>query len=564
VNERTDRPYQIELTGIAKSGGALTKRISLASDGSLLSDGSECTMATGTAWRQRWDTLHEFGACITALEPHEAIALGALRGDLPGEVKVVTKSHLEKLNGSGAGLIARTADHISYRTGQPALALIDIDCKGMPASVRNLIDEIGGFWPALVEVMPELAHTARVVRSSTSTGISRSDTGEKLPGSNGLHVFLLVQDGADIERFLRVLHDRCWLAGLGWMMVGAGGALLERSIVDRMVCSPERLVFEGAPVLDPPLLQDLASRQAIAHDGAPLDTVTTCPPLTIVEQSLLRDLRAKDEHRLAPDRAKARSKFVTDQSARIVTRTGCSVPAARRTVERQCEGVLQSDVELPFDDAELAGCTVADVLATPDRFVGATLADPLEGVAYGRCKAMIMRRSAGEMWVNSFAHGRTTYELRHSAGAIEAALAEAPDDQLAASFVQLAAAGDLTGEEQQRLRDSVAKRSGVGKRTLDQGVKEAREQQDARRRQEQRNQRAAERRDPRPRIGVPTLDATFLPQIGVLNDVLGSSDQAIPPGRDIDGERSRLKMRTLNLLHLLQPTTTDPDQEIEA
>ena len=314
----------IELTGIAKSGGASTKRISLAPDGSLLSDGSECTMATGTAWRQRWDTLHEFGACITALKPHEAIALGALRGDLPDEVKVVTKSRLEKMNGSGAGLIARTADHISYRTGQPALALIDIDCKGMPAAVRNLIDEIGGFWPALVEVMPELAKTARVVRSSTSTGISRSDTGEKLPGSNGLHVFLLVQDGGDIERFLRVLHDRCWLAGLGWMMVGAGGALLERSIVDRMVCSPERLVFEGAPVLDAPLLQDLASRQAIAHDGTPLDTVAACPPLTIVEQSLLRDLRAKDEHRLAPDRAKARSKFVTDQSARIVTRTGCS------------------------------------------------------------------------------------------------------------------------------------------------------------------------------------------------------------------------------------------------
>jgi hypothetical protein len=127
-------------------------------------------------------------------------------------------------------------------------------------------------------------------------------------------------------------------------------------------------------------------------------------------------------------------------------------------VERQCEGVLQSDVELPFDDAELAGYTVADVLADPDRFVGATLADPLEGVAYGRCKAKVMRRSDGEMWINSFAHGRTTYELRHSAGAIEAALAEAPDDQLAASFVQLAAAGDLTGEEQQQHRQAERRR----------------------------------------------------------------------------------------------------------
>jgi hypothetical protein len=40
---------------------------------------------------------------------------------------------------------------------------------------------------------------------------------------------------------------------------------------------------------------------------------------------------------------------------------------------------------LPFDDEELAGVTVADVLADPARFEGATLADPLEGVSYGQC-----------------------------------------------------------------------------------------------------------------------------------------------------------------------------------
>ena len=65
---------------------------------------------------------------------------------------------------------------------------------------------------------------------------------------------------------------------------------------------------------------------------------------------------------------------------------------ARRTVERQCDGVLHPDVVLPFDDADPAGCTAGDVLAEPEKFVGATLADPLEGPGYGRCKARIMRR----------------------------------------------------------------------------------------------------------------------------------------------------------------------------
>ena len=57
--------------------------------------------------------------------------------------------------------------------------------------------------------------------------------------------------------------------------------------------------------------------------------------------------------------------------------------------------MLLPDIELPFDDEAFAGCTVADVLADPDRFDGATLADPLEGVAYGIGKAKIMRRRDG-------------------------------------------------------------------------------------------------------------------------------------------------------------------------
>src|SRR5262249_4632971 len=40
-------------------------------------------------------------------------------------------------------------------------------------------------------------------RRSTSAGLFRADTGQKLPGSSGLHVYLSVQDGADVERFLR-------------------------------------------------------------------------------------------------------------------------------------------------------------------------------------------------------------------------------------------------------------------------------------------------------------------------------------------------------------------------
>jgi hypothetical protein len=162
----------------------------------------------------------------------------------------------------------------------------------MPPHVAAELRRLGGFWEAMLSVLPALRDVARVVRRSTSAGLFRCDTGEQLPGSDGLHVYLMVRDGADVERFLRALHDRCWRAGLGWIIVGAAGQLLERSVIDRMVGGSERLVFEGGPILTPPLQQDRESRRPVAVDGDDLDTVAACPPLSIGETTELDELRA--------------------------------------------------------------------------------------------------------------------------------------------------------------------------------------------------------------------------------------------------------------------------------
>ena len=103
-------------------------------------------------------------------------------------------------------------------------------------------------WNALLTVAPGLQRAARVSRASTSAGLFRTDTGEQFAGSGGAHHYVLVKDGGDIERFLRDLHDRCWLHGLGWHLIGGAGQLLDRSVVDRMVAYGERLCFEGAPI----------------------------------------------------------------------------------------------------------------------------------------------------------------------------------------------------------------------------------------------------------------------------------------------------------------------------
>ena len=101
----------------------------------------------------------------------------------------------------------------------------------------------------------------------------------------------------------------------------------------------------------------------------------------------------------------------------------------RRAAALHCPGV---------DDPDLDGTTVADVLADPAAFEGETLADPLEGIEYGRCKAQIMRRADGTPWIHSFAHGHTTYELKLDAAAVRAAMAAADASDVVQTFGRLA------------------------------------------------------------------------------------------------------------------------------
>jgi hypothetical protein len=544
-----------ELTVFRKSGGPLTKQISLAPDGSVVSDGSECRMARGTAMRAPIPDIRALGALIEGLSFDEAISLGRLRPDLNKRVEIVTK---RKLNGATPGIITRSTEFLVYAPGQPAFALCDFDRKGMPASVAARLDELGGFWPALSSVIPDLADAAHLIRSSTSAGLFNTGTGQKFSGSGGLHLYISVADGTDIERFLSDLHSRCWLAGFGWLMVGAAGQFLERSIVDRVVGTPERLVFEGPPVLVPPLAQDAASRRPIVTEGGPLVTLC-CRPLTIAENAELRRLQAVERERLAPDAAQARQKFIKDQTSRLVKR-GMSRAKALRMIERQCAGILQPGLVLPFDDPELKDTTVADVLADPDRFVGETLADPVEGLDYGPGKAKIMRRADGSLWIHSFAHGGGAYELKFDAQAIEAQLRATDTDDLPDLFIRLVLAGDVDDIEVEQLRDLVSERAKVGKRALDQKLKAARQAAAQQRAREERDRRFAQRRDLRPQIPAPLFDAPWLPQMETLDEILAKSHWPEPPARNLQGIVTRSWSRLVPGMHELTEAGADLEE----
>jgi len=175
----------------------MSKRISLDADGKLKSDGSECLMVTGTAERASAETAGDLARIIGGCRSNQAIALGALKAELLASVAVTIPKRLDK----HPGAITRSRNYIDYRAEVPAWCLIDFDTKGMPDEVKAKIDAAGGMWQALLTVAPNLTGAARVSRASTSAGLYRSDTGEPIPGSNGLHHYVLVHDGATSNAF---------------------------------------------------------------------------------------------------------------------------------------------------------------------------------------------------------------------------------------------------------------------------------------------------------------------------------------------------------------------------
>jgi len=225
----------------------------------------------------------------------------------------------------------------------------------MPDKVAKQIRDNGGLWHSLIGAMPEIAGAAYLVRTSTSSAIINQETGELHHGRGGMHIYVMLEDGANVEEFLSTLYQRCWLAGLGWMLVGAGGQLLERSIVDRSVYGPERIVFEGAPTVIPPLRQDDAARLPKVRAGKSLES----PPTLCAEEKAQFDRLIHAEiTRLAPDCKQAREAFTKRQGARIRARHPyMTVEALERLAERMTQGELGRDVVLPFDDQNLEGRT---------------------------------------------------------------------------------------------------------------------------------------------------------------------------------------------------------------
>ena len=545
----------LEITVFKKCSGILSKTIAAAVDGSPVSDGSACRMSSGEAKRVPLPGgAQALANLIDNMAPNEALSLGRLVSGVGESAPVKTVSRLKSAPG---GTIARSKDFLEFIPDTPAFMLLDIDRKGMPPAVADRIKAAGGVVPLLTELFPALMKGARVERGSTSAGISNTATGQAFAGSGGMHIYMLVEDGADIPRALAALSDRLWLNRCGWLHVGAAGQILTRSIVDASVGSPERLVFEGAPNIEPPLVQDLNARRPSVIEGIAVDTRLVLPPLSAAECGQLEQIRGAERRRIASEAIAIRAAADLKLSQEIAQREGIPIEVASRQVKARHDGILMPGMALVMDDDALGTVTVAKVLKNPDAFIGETLADPLEGPSYGRGKAMVMAdRNTGGVFINSFAHGGARYRLCHDRSLLEEVLRAADPKHVIDIFIAKEAQSHIEPDDEAALVDLVSQLSGIGKRPITQRLKQER---DRRNRENRASMEAKRPFSTRPVYPAPESDAELTPTMSLLDDELGQVVADKPPMRGLSGGLIEIRKSTPTGLHLLTSKGADPD-----
>jgi hypothetical protein len=140
-------------------------------------------MANGTACMADAPDAAALARVINGLRSCDALALGSIAGGNGTAVNVITNAALAKMPADrrGNNTIARSREFITFAAGVPAWLLVDFDRKGMPPEISRRIEAAGGVWLSLLAVVPGLDKAARVIRASTSAGLSREDTGASPP-----------------------------------------------------------------------------------------------------------------------------------------------------------------------------------------------------------------------------------------------------------------------------------------------------------------------------------------------------------------------------------------------
>jgi len=318
---------------------------------------------------------------------------------------VVTKAELKRREKEDeaqpdAKLISRSRDCFSY-SGEGFL-LIDYDPnpdEEFPLSKNGLIE-------TLIEVMPELKNAPMLWKTSSSSNIfSDDEKGNKIEykGISGQHIFVAVKDTSDIERVIEILYEKLWNAGNGYIFIDKAGGMHKRTIIDRVVNSPEREIFIKSDCI-PPLYQEI-EYDLINEKAEPLDT------RVIKNNSREEKQKFKDiSNNKLEENKKESEKRIAIYTEKMAASIGMT-----KTMLAECirYRVLYGDSHVKISNG--TEVTVRQLFEDSDKYDGMYCHDPLEpdygGGSGSSYKAWI---DLSNRRIHSHAHGGIHYDLEVS------------------------------------------------------------------------------------------------------------------------------------------------------
>lgn len=417
-----------------KFSGPLTKQLSLV-NGKVSSDSSECRMSNGLADRVTipFDELPSF---LSSLNPMQAIATGWVQAEA-SVAEIITKDKFEDNNYlfpahvTPQGVFA-TRTLKSMGQAGPSLVMFDHDHDEFSPHNVHTPEE---FISLLSTVIPGFDQITFLRTYSTSSSVYHTKTGECLRPADGFHIYMVVPEGADVQRFGEVLEKRLWLAGLGYIKVSArNGSSLKRTVVDTAVFSPERLIFEAGAVIVPgnPIVQRLPRPELIEKSQAFLDTRLLADLTDAEEDAYQQSVKdAQNTETVLASKLVVKERLTEDyiEQAR---RQGKIL--SRRSAQKMVEG-LERHVLPPFHPIILSDGTqvsILELVSNPAKYDGRSCFDPLrpdKGPDRAKFYANLDQAVPNPV-IHSFVEGSRNFNLRESMKLLAQNITEDDGDDL--------------------------------------------------------------------------------------------------------------------------------------
>lgn len=183
------------------------------------------------------------------------------------------------------------------------------------------INSANEFRLSLIEIDPLFSFCEMLILPSSSSRIFKDN--KLFINSKGLHCYLIIR--GDVDKFKDYLWYSCWAKGFGAVKLAADGSILSRTIFDKAVFSPERLVFETAPELEKGLFQEKA--EALYVEGSVFDVAQMQDNIAKGKQ-----IESDDKHK-AKDPSKKKNEEYIQTHVRTLVKKGYSEKEAIEIVK---------------------------------------------------------------------------------------------------------------------------------------------------------------------------------------------------------------------------------------